>query len=249
MFTQAKIIARSPQAETGVAVVTVPDLRWKRRDIKSVALLPQVLAKQAAAEAGVTEAWMVEDGFVTEAARPRPSSSRGPAYLDAASCRTRSCPASPASRSCGSPPTGPYGGRASLYGGRGSCGRRGLPDERLDAGHAGGRGRRPPVGTGRPGPLSRRLRELYLQMAGASRRGCVTPVPYGEPWNLGRGGSPMEDRDETCCANDRRRGPWAACWRRAPWHNQPRDPNMPTRKAFRPRRWRPTGRPGPPAGR
>src|ERR671932_845367 len=66
MFTQAKNISRSPQAETGVAVITVPDLRWKRRDIKSVSLLPQVLAKQAAAEAGVAEAWMVEGGYVTE---------------------------------------------------------------------------------------------------------------------------------------------------------------------------------------
>src|SRR5215211_7365063 len=66
MFTQLKNISRSPAAETGVAVVTVEDLRWKRRDIKSVALLAQVLAKQAAAEAGVFEAWMVEDGHVTE---------------------------------------------------------------------------------------------------------------------------------------------------------------------------------------
>jgi D-alanine transaminase len=66
MFTQVKSITRSPQAEAGVAVVTVEDLRWKRRDIKSVALLAQVLAKQAAAEAGVGEAWMVEDGHVTE---------------------------------------------------------------------------------------------------------------------------------------------------------------------------------------
>src|SRR3712207_64972 len=66
MFTQRKVITRSPQAESGVAVVTTPDLRWKRRDIKSVALLAQVLAKQAAAEAGVFEAWMVEDGLVTE---------------------------------------------------------------------------------------------------------------------------------------------------------------------------------------
>ena len=66
MFTQVKSITRSPAAETGVAVVTVPDLRWKRRDIKSVALLAQVLAKQAAAEAGVYEAWMVEEGYVTE---------------------------------------------------------------------------------------------------------------------------------------------------------------------------------------
>ena len=66
MFTQAKNILRSPQAETGIRVISVPDLRWKRRDIKSVALLPQVLAKQQAAAAGCQEAWMVEDGFVTE---------------------------------------------------------------------------------------------------------------------------------------------------------------------------------------
>ena len=66
MFTQAKNILRSPQAETGIRVISVPDIRWKRRDIKSVALLPQVLAKQQAAAAGCQEAWMVEDGFVTE---------------------------------------------------------------------------------------------------------------------------------------------------------------------------------------
>ena len=66
MFTQEKNMRRAPAAEKGAAVITVPDLRWKRRDIKSVALLAQVLAKQAAAEAGVSEAWMVEDGHVTE---------------------------------------------------------------------------------------------------------------------------------------------------------------------------------------
>lgn len=66
MFTQPKRMRDAPAAETGVAVITVPDLRWARRDIKSTALLAQVLAKQAAAEAGVAEAWMVEDGTVTE---------------------------------------------------------------------------------------------------------------------------------------------------------------------------------------
>ena len=56
-------------SETGVSVVTVPDIRWARRDIKSIGLLAQVLAKQAAAEAGAFEAWMVgPDGFVTEGA-------------------------------------------------------------------------------------------------------------------------------------------------------------------------------------
>ena len=68
MFTQGKELRDPPAARTGVAVVTVPDLRWRRRDIKSVSLLAQVLAKQAAREAGVAEAWMVEDGHVTEGA-------------------------------------------------------------------------------------------------------------------------------------------------------------------------------------
>ena len=66
MFTQAKTIIANALAETGAKVITVEDLRWKRRDIKSVALLAQVLAKQAAAEAGVAEAWMIEDGAITE---------------------------------------------------------------------------------------------------------------------------------------------------------------------------------------
>jgi D-alanine transaminase len=66
MFTSAKDIINSAAAKTGIGVITVPDLRWARRDIKSVGLLAQVLAKQAAAEAGASEAWMIEDGKVTE---------------------------------------------------------------------------------------------------------------------------------------------------------------------------------------
>jgi D-alanine transaminase len=66
MFTVAKDIVNNPIAKTGIAIKTVPDIRWARRDIKSVALLAQVLAKQAAVEAGCQEAWMVEDDMVTE---------------------------------------------------------------------------------------------------------------------------------------------------------------------------------------
>jgi D-alanine transaminase len=56
-------------ASEGVAVVTVPDIRWGRVDIKSVALLPNVLAKQAARDAGAHEAWLVDEaGRVTEGA-------------------------------------------------------------------------------------------------------------------------------------------------------------------------------------
>lgn len=66
MFVTVKDIVNAPSAKTGIAVITVPDIRWERRDIKSVALLAQVLAKQAAAAAGAGEAWMIEEGKVTE---------------------------------------------------------------------------------------------------------------------------------------------------------------------------------------
>ena len=65
-FTQAKKLVDNPDAVRGVSVITVPDIRWARRDIKSVMLLAPVLGKQAAYEAGAFEAWMVEDGKVTE---------------------------------------------------------------------------------------------------------------------------------------------------------------------------------------
>jgi D-alanine transaminase len=54
-------------AGAGVAVITVPETRWARCDIKSISLLPNVLGKQAAREADAYEAWMVKpDGTVTE---------------------------------------------------------------------------------------------------------------------------------------------------------------------------------------
>jgi D-alanine transaminase len=59
--------ASEAMAEKGVAVVTVPDNRWDRVDIKSIALLPNVLAKQTAREQGAREAWFVDrNGTVTE---------------------------------------------------------------------------------------------------------------------------------------------------------------------------------------
>ena len=65
-FTSHMELLDNPEAETGISVVTTEDLRWKRRDIKSVNLLAQVLAKQDAVSRGAQEGWMVEDGFVTE---------------------------------------------------------------------------------------------------------------------------------------------------------------------------------------
>lgn len=68
MLVQDKPFLDVPAVRTGISVATMPDLRWKRRDIKSVMLLAQAMAKQAAKAAGAQEAWMVEDGFVTEGA-------------------------------------------------------------------------------------------------------------------------------------------------------------------------------------
>lgn len=65
-FTQIAATVANPRAETGVAAISIPDIRWKRRDIKSIALLAQCMGKQRAAEAGAYEALMVEDGHITE---------------------------------------------------------------------------------------------------------------------------------------------------------------------------------------
>jgi D-alanine transaminase len=63
-------LAKLEEAATdGIAVITVPDIRWQRVDIKSLALLPNVLAKQVAREQGAREAWLVDkSGRITEGA-------------------------------------------------------------------------------------------------------------------------------------------------------------------------------------
>jgi len=69
MFTQAHNLIDRPVLETGIAVKTIADPRWARRDVKSIMLLGQVLAKREAAAAGAQEAWLVDAaGFVTEGA-------------------------------------------------------------------------------------------------------------------------------------------------------------------------------------
>ena len=52
--------------KTGIKIITIPDIRWQRRDIKSTGMLAQAMGKEAAKRAGVDDAWMVEDGHVTE---------------------------------------------------------------------------------------------------------------------------------------------------------------------------------------
>ena len=67
LFTQNKPgLAESPAAKVGFKVISIEDIRWGRRDIKTVQLLYPSMGKMMAKKAGADDAWMIEDGFVTE---------------------------------------------------------------------------------------------------------------------------------------------------------------------------------------
>ncbi len=66
MFARQVPFVDTEASRRGIRVMTVPDLRWKRRDIKTVMLMASALAKQEAIDAGFDDAWLVENGLVTE---------------------------------------------------------------------------------------------------------------------------------------------------------------------------------------
>jgi len=67
LFTQAKVgLADNPVAKKGIKVISIEDIRWGRRDIKTVQLLYPSMGKMMAKKAGCDDAWLIEDGFVTE---------------------------------------------------------------------------------------------------------------------------------------------------------------------------------------
>jgi len=67
LFTQSRPgLAEATQAKVGIKVISIPDMRWKRRDIKTVQLLYPSMGKMLAKKHGCDDAWMTEDGFVTE---------------------------------------------------------------------------------------------------------------------------------------------------------------------------------------
>ncbi|MEO1284700.1 MAG: D-amino-acid transaminase [Pseudomonadota bacterium] len=67
LFTQNKPgLANSPAAAKGMKVISIDDIRWGRRDIKTVQLLYPSMGKMMAKKAGCDDAWMIQDGFVTE---------------------------------------------------------------------------------------------------------------------------------------------------------------------------------------
>lgn len=168
LFTQARAVIDSPLAHRGLKVIALPDLRWRRRDIKATGLLPACLAKMAAKRAGADDAWLVADGMVTEGASSN-------AYIVDARGRlvTR-----PLSHDILAGIT-----REALLE---LCARQGLPlEERpfaLEEAYAAREafvtsasilvtgvvaidGR--PIGDGTPGPLTRQLRQIYLEFARA----------------------------------------------------------------------------------
>ena len=67
LFPQSKPgMTESPQSKTGTKIISIEDIRWGRRDIKTVQLLYPSMGKMMAKKAGADDAWLVEDGFVTE---------------------------------------------------------------------------------------------------------------------------------------------------------------------------------------
>lgn len=66
LYTQARVVLDSPLAKRGMNIIGLPDLRWGRSDIKTTQLLYACMAKEQAKAQGADDAWLVKDGFVTE---------------------------------------------------------------------------------------------------------------------------------------------------------------------------------------
>ena len=165
-FTQSRQLLKPPAVLQGIKVVTLPDIRWRRRDIKTVGLLPASMAKQAAMDMEADDAWMVEDGYVTEGTSNN-------AYIFDHSSRLITRPLSPdilpgitrkAILALAAEAGITIVERAftveEAYQAKeafiSSATTFVLPVVAID-GH--------PIGQGHPGPLVKRLRELYIQFA------------------------------------------------------------------------------------
>lgn len=157
-------------AENGISVITIPDIRWQRCDIKSVALTANVLGKQQAREAGAYEAWQVDrDGLVTEGTSTNawivsPDGAVVTRQADAAILNgvTRLAVFDIIRREGGRLLERPFTvaeAKAAREAFLTSTTAELLPVVRIDG---------DPVGDGVPGPLSRRLREYYQQHASAA---------------------------------------------------------------------------------
>lgn len=166
LFTQVKTLEHVAAVDKGVSVKSVADQRWARRDIKSVCLLPQVMAKRIAKAEGCDEAWMIEDGFVTEGASSTAYIvtddgrivTRGNSNATLPGC-TRLAALELAREQGLTVEERPFTLEEALSA-REACLTSAsnfvVPVTRIDG---------KPVGDGKPGPMVKRLRELYLENA------------------------------------------------------------------------------------
>ena len=167
MFARQVPFVDTEASRRGIRVKTVPDLRWKRRDIKTVMLLASAMAKQDAIEAGFDDAWMVEDGLVTEG-----SSNNAYIVKDGVittrhlsndilpGCTRRALLALAAETDVEveEKPFTPEQAKAADEAFITSATNLVMPVVGIDEAT---------VGDGRPGPLTKRLRDLYIQQARA----------------------------------------------------------------------------------
>lgn len=166
MFTQTHRLIDAPLAERGMTIRTVDDIRWKRRDVKTVGLLAPSMAKQHALDAGADDAWLVEDGYVTEG-----TSNNAFIVTDEGVIRTRQLSnlilhgitraailrlAEQEAITVEEAPFTPAEAYAAREAFITSATAFALPVVSID-GHA--------IGDGMPGPVSRRLRQHYLDAA------------------------------------------------------------------------------------
>lgn len=153
--------------DKGAAVVTMPDQRWARRDIKSISLVANVLAKEAAAEQGAFEAWLIDDdGMVTEGSSTSAWIATAQGELVTRPLGTEILPGITRSvvveiaRDLGLRLQLRPFSREEAYAAREafltSTSNFVLPVTRIDG---------KPVGDGRPGPIAARLREAYVRLA------------------------------------------------------------------------------------
>ncbi len=171
------LAAAETRAAKGVAVITVPENRWGRCDIKSIALLPNVLARQAAREAGAAEAWFVDEmGLVTEGAasnawivdsagalRTRSIQANILRGITRGSLITLAAEAGLTLDERGFTAEEAKGAREAFITGAGTLV---LPVTRVDGAV---------LGNGEPGPVAKRLRQLYIDEARRAAKGRAHP--------------------------------------------------------------------------
>ncbi|WP_347265843.1 D-amino-acid transaminase [Paracoccus sp. (in: a-proteobacteria)] len=165
-FTQPKKLYDTAAQRDGISVALIEDCRWARRDIKTVMLLGQVLAKQAAAAAGFGDVWLFEDGHITEGAsstafivtRDGAIVTRPNSHAILPGCTRRAVMALVAARGMAleerafTPAEAEAAAEAFLT----SASSLVMPVVRIGAVQ---------IGDGKPGPVTRALQEIYLATA------------------------------------------------------------------------------------